>query len=235
MVNLMQRYFVEKKENNFFIPKEGDLHHIYHVMRMKDGDEVEIVYDQKLFLGEICQNKIKEKEEFSKTLDQRKICLIIPVLKEQKMDYILQKATELGVTHIYPFKAERSMVKPDGKEEKKLERWRKIVKEASEQSKRISIPEIPKIFDLKELIDIEGEKIVCSTLEKEKNIKKYLTKHKNYDRINIVVGPEGGLSLREETYLVNHGFVSVSLGSLIMRVETVPIYILSILSYENME
>ena len=231
----MQRYFVKEKDGNYFIPEQEDLHHIYHVMRMKDGDEVEVVYHEKLYVGKICQNKITVEEKLLFEENKKKITLIVPVLKEQKMDYILQKATELGVSSIYPFKAERSVVKTDGKDEKKIIRWRKIVKEASEQSKRVTIPEIPKIFELKELGNIEGEKIVCSTIEKEKNIKKYLTKHKNYDRINIVVGPEGGLSLKEETFLMVSGYEPVSLGNLIMRVETVPLYILSVISYENME
>ena len=88
---------------------------------------------------------------------------------------------------------------------------------------------------LKELVKEDGIKIVCSTVEKENNLKKFLTEHKNYDKIIIVVGPEGGISPNEEEYLVNEGFTRVSLGKRIMRVETVPIFILSALNYEFME
>ena len=88
---------------------------------------------------------------------------------------------------------------------------------------------------LKELVKEEGIKIVCSTIEKENNLKKFLTEHKNYDKIIIVVGPEGGISSKEEEYLVSEGFTRVSLGKRIMRVETVPIFILSALNYEFME
>ena len=152
------------------------------------------------------------------------------------MDLVLQKATELGVTKIIPVIMERSIVKiDDSKEVKKIDRWSKICKEASEQSKRNSIPVISNIMTLKELVKEEGIKIVCSTIEKENNLKKFLTEHKNYDKIIIVVGPEGGISSKEEEYLVSEGFTRVSLGKRIMRVETVPIFILSALNYEFME
>jgi len=65
-------------------------------------------------------------------------------------------------------------------------------------------------------------------------IKKYLSDNKNYNRVNIVIGPEGGITPKEEEYLNSIGFKSISLGNNIMRVETVPIYILSVINYENM-
>ena len=119
--------------------------------------------------------------------------------------------------------------------EKKLERWSKICKEASEQSKRTDIPSITKVKKIKDLKDLDGLKMVCSTVEKENLLKKFLTVHTNYDKINIVMGPEGGISPKEEEMLVNLGFERVSLGKRILRVETVPLFILSVLNYEFME
>jgi 16S rRNA (uracil1498-N3)-methyltransferase len=150
------------------------------------------------------------------------------------MDLILQKATELGVSTIIPVITERSIVKVDGKEDKKIERWTKICKEASEQSKRLSIPNISSVIKLKDL-DTDGLKMICSTFEKENTFQKFLQNNTMYDKITIVVGPEGGLSLNEEKLLISKGFNPVSLGSLIMRVETVPLYILSVLNFINME
>jgi len=120
------------------------------------------------------------------------------------------------------------------KKQKKLDRWNKICKEASEQSKRLTIPIITEIKTLVELKNIEGLKIVCSTKEKENNIKKFLDRNINYTKINIVIGPEGGISPKEEDYLNSIGFNSISLGNNIMRVETVPIFILSVINYSNM-
>lgn len=235
----MQRYFSNSKENDKLFLINDDIYHITRVMRMKDNDKIEVIYNNDLYICNVILNElpwvgIVSKEEGK--IEDKEIILAIPLLKEQKMDLVLQKATELGVTKIIPVTMERSIVKlDDSKEVKKIDRWSKICKEASEQSKRNSIPVISKIMTLKELVKEEGIKIVCSTIEKENNLKKFLTEHKNYDKIIIVVGPEGGISSKEEEYLVSEGFTRVSLGKRIMRVETVPIFILSALNYEFME
>ncbi len=231
----MQRYFVAKKEENNFILNKEDLYHIKTVMRMKNGDSIEVVYQKELYLCSYQDQIAVPIKKIESSMTSSRVTLIIPLVKEQKMDYILQKSTELGVEKIIPYYAEHSVIKIDGKEEKKLERWRKIVKEASEQSKRLEIPEIPAIYTLKQIGDLPGNNLICSTREKTQNIKKYLTNHKNYDRINIVIGPEGGLSLKEEEYLCSCHFTRISLGNYIMRVETVPLYLLSVINYENME
>ena len=206
---------------------------------MKDNDKIEVIYNNDLYICNVILNELPWVDIISKEegkIEDKEIILAIPLLKEQKMDLVLQKATELGVTKIIPVTMERSIVKLDDlKEVKKIDRWSKICKEASEQSKRNSIPVISNIMTLKELVKEEGIKIVCSTIEKENNLKKFLTEHKNYDKIIIVVGPEGGISSKEEEYLVSEGFTRVSLGKRIMRVETVPIFILSALNYEFME
>lgn len=235
----MQRYFSNSKETGKLFLINDDIYHITRVMRMKDNDKIEVIYNNDLYICNIIINElpwvnIVSKEEGK--IEDKEIILAIPLLKEQKMDLVLQKATELGVTKMIPVIMERSIVKlDDSKEVKKIDRWSKICKEASEQSKRNSIPVISNITTLKELVKEEGIKIVCSTIEKENNLKKFLTEHKNYDKIIIVVGPEGGISSKEEEYLVSEGFTRVSLGKRIMRVETVPIFILSALNYEFME
>ena len=235
----MQRYFSNSKENDKLFLINDDIYHITRVMRMKDNDKIEVIYDNDLYICNVIINELPWVDIISKEegkIEDKEIILAIPLLKEQKMDLVLQKATELGVTKIIPVIMERSIVKiDDSKEVKKIDRWSKICKEASEQSKRNSIPVISNIMTLKELVKEEGIKIVCSTIEKENNLKKFLTEHKNYDKIIIVVGPEGGISSKEEEYLVSEGFTRVSLGKRIMRVETVQIFILSALNYEFME
>ena len=179
------------------------------------------------------QRYLSNKLENNKNNNIEKV-LIIPLLKENKMDLILQKSTELGVNKIIPVMMERSIIKLDSdKEIKKIERWAKICKEASEQSKRVDIPVITEVKSLKDLESIDGNKIVCSTKEKENTIKKFLSKN-DIKKINIVIGPEGVISPKEEEYLNSIGFTSISLGENIMRVETVPMFILSVLNYENM-
>jgi RNA methyltransferase, RsmE family len=236
----MQRYFSEEKTENNLIINSEDKHHILNVMRMKENDKIEVVYNKKLF---ICSLKIEEETILGKIIKEEKaneikkeISIIIPLLKEAKMDFILGKTTELGVSKIIPYIAERSIIKLDDKKAKtKHLRWEKIVKEASEQSKRLDIPEITKIHTLKELINFEGLNIICCTKEKEKNIKSLLQNYTNCDKINIIVGPEGGFTTKEEEFLIKNGFKRTTLGNLIMRVETVPIFLMSVINYENME
>lgn len=234
----MQRYFAKNKIDNTFILEESDIHHITNVMRMKNGELIEVVFSNTLY-----QCKVDFSNGFNifleKTLESHNndtgIVLIVPVLKEQKMDLVLQKATELGVSRIIPIITERCIVKVNDKELKKIDRWKKIVKEASEQSKRINVPIIDNIKKIEDLNFSDGVKLVCSTREKNKNIKKIMQYEKKCAKMYIVVGPEGGLSTDEEVRLNNLGYISISLGNRILRVETVPLFILSVINYELME
>lgn len=232
----MQRYFAKEYKEKIIL-QDSDIHHIKNVMRMKVGDSVEVVYDKKLY---IC--KIASLDPLS--VDIVKVCngedklklditIAVALVKEQKMDLILQKLTELGVNTIIPVSMERSIVKLDNsKMLKKKVRWESICKEASEQSKRTSIPVIEDIMSIKELSKLEADyKLVASIKEKGKMLNYYLQNIDNYAKIIMVVGPEGGISDREEALLNENGFDSVSFGNLIFRVETAAIYAASILNF----
>lgn len=226
----MQRYFSNKRIDNNFILSDDDWYHIKKVMRMNNDDKIEVVYESKLYICKL-KDKLATIEKCIEVKTKKlKYTLIIPILQEQKMSFVLQKATELGVDEIIPILAMRSKVKVEEKEDKKIARWNRICKEAAEQSKRLDIPKISKIINIENL-DVDGLKIVCSTIEKENTLKKVLKNDLNCDKIVMCVGPEGGLTLEEENKLIEKGFIPVSLGSNIMRVETVPIYLFSILSY----
>lgn len=226
----MQRYFSNKRIDNNFILSDDDWYHIKKVMRMNNDDKIEVVYESKLYICKL-KDKLATIEKCIEVETKKlKYTLIIPILQEQKMSFVLQKATELGVDEIIPILAMRSKVKVEEKEDKKIARWNRICKEAAEQSKRLDIPKISKIINIENL-DVDGLKIVCSTIEKENTLKKVLKNDLNCDKIVMCVGPEGGLTLEEENKLIEKGFIPVSLGSNIMRVETVPIYLFSILSY----
>lgn len=232
----MQRYFTKEKIGNDFILSTEDLYHIKTVMRMRENDKIEVVYNNELYICKLNNDygTILEKVDSKSYLSN--VTLVIPLLTETKMDLILQKSTELGVKEIIPVIMERSKIKLDeNKYDKKVLRWNKICKEASEQSKRLDIPKVSNILTLKDIVSLEGEKLVCSTKKGSVSIKKFLTNHKNCDRIILVIGPEGGISDSEENYLINNGYEAITLGNLIMRVETVPIYLMSVINYENME
>lgn len=237
----MQRYFSYKKIDDYLYLEQDDIYHIKTVMRMQEKDLVEIVYDNKVYICSLLFknndilfqiNKIKETSDNNRPY----VSLIVPFLKETKMDLILQKGTEMGVQEFILCPMERSIVKIDEKKaDSKLLRWRRICKEASEQSKRTDIPIVKIISNLKTLENIKGLSLTCSTHEKNNNIKKVLKNNKKCDKINLVIGPEGGLTYEEEEILEKMHFQNISLGDLIMRVESVPLFLMSVINYEYME
>lgn len=234
----MQRYFVEKKQGHFFLLNLDDSYHILTVMRMKIGDKIEVVCDGVLYICKIqrilnqqVEVEIIEREEQKNELPS-KVTIAQAVVKEAKMDFILQKTTELGIYSIQPYMASRSMIKVDGKQDKKVERWQRIVKEASEQSKRQIVPEVLPIIDVDKLCKVECElKLLCTVNETSTTIKSVFQNYQKDDRIIIVVGPEGGFTKEEENKLIKAGFISVSLGNFILRTETVGLYLMSIINY----
>lgn len=234
----MQRYFGINKDDKYLYLENSDYHHVKNVMRCKDRDLIEVVIDKKLYLGCIENVKseikilIKKELEFDKEFIP-KVNLIIPLLKEQKMDFILQKACELGVDKITVIPLKRCVVRVnEDKINNKIDRWIRILKEASEQSYRYYVPKIEYVSSIRKLQKLDGLKVLCSTKKNLNNVKKVLTGNKNCDTINVVIGPEGGFDDSEEDILNNYGFVSTTLGNRIMRVETVPLFIMSIINYE---
>ncbi|MEG0994454.1 MAG: RsmE family RNA methyltransferase [Bacilli bacterium] len=237
----MQRYFAKELVDDTFTLSKEDTYHIVTVMRLNINDLVEVVYKEEMYISKIISlcNLIKVQivnkvvNNYSK---RPNITICQSLVKEAKMDLILQKATELGVSSIIPIKTTRGLVKLDAKEDKKIKRWQTIVKEASEQSKRLDIPIITKTKSLKEII--KGDytyKILLSVNETSINVKKVLSKVLSNDTIIIVIGPEGGFTNEEEELLIKGDFISTSLGDLVLRTETASISILSMINYIMME
>ena len=236
----MQRYFVNESNKNLdiFTLNEEDSYHIVKVMRYKVGEEIEIVYEKDVFVCEILELGKNVKCIIRKTNHQIEndipnITIAQSLVKEQKMDYILQKSTELGVDKIIPISASRSVIKVNDKSDKKIDRWRKIVKEASEQSKRNKVPTITDIKKITELASCCYDyKILCSVNEVSMSLKKVLQNVSKSDTILFVIGPEGGLEENDVEQLENNGAKIVTLGKRILRTETVALNVLSIIMYE---
>ncbi len=234
----MQRYFAINSKLEL---SKKDIYHIIKVMRMKVNDKIEVVYDRCVNLCNIdfidskeikisIIKKIKEDNELKSN-----ITIAFSLVSESKIDLILQKCTELGCYNFIPLKVNRSKIKLDSKEEKKLMRWNLITKEAAEQSHRNIIPNVTNIMSINDIINLDYDvKLLCSPKEKEKTIKNVLQKYSKYDKIIIVVGPEGGLDSIEEDLLIKNNFECISLGQTILRTETAPIFVMSALKYEFM-
>jgi len=232
----MQRYFMDEKKDIFELSND-DSYHIIKVMRNKIGDKVEVVIDKKIHICEIINldKKVTVKKIEELTEDSELPCHVTiaqSLVKEQKMDLILQKACELGVGEIIPINTTRSIVKLDKKEKKKIDRWNKILKEASEQSKRVVIPTVNEILDIKDLIKLNYDlKILCTVNEVSTSLKKVLSKNINGAKIILVIGPEGGFTDEEEKILIENGYISTSFGNRVLRTETASLYALSIINY----
>ena len=235
----MQRYFSKEKNENTLVLSSDDLYHIKVVMRMKDNDLIYVVYNDCIYESIVRFNKGKLFIECGRrTLINNElncdITLIYGLPKGDKFEFVVQKATELGVTTIVPYSACRSVsVISKDKEEKKLERWNKIAKEASEQSKRNKLVKVEKVCDEVSILNYKSKLnlVAYEDVSSEGCNKLFNLLSKKYDSITLVVGPEGGFEQREIDNLVNNGFEVVSLGKRILRSETAPLFLMSIISY----
>ena len=149
------------------------------------------------------------------------------------MEYIIQKSVELGVNRIFPVNMKKCIAKIKD-EDKKNNRWQKISEAAAKQCKRNIIPSIERSVNMDFLYEnIKNYDLVIVAYENEENKTiKDILKNKNMKKIAIIVGPEGGLSKEEVLNLINNGAKVASLGKRILRTETAPIAILSMIIYE---
>lgn len=234
----MQRYFTTKK-NEKMILEDGDFHHIKDVMRIKSGEQIICVCENKTYLCNIIyDNKEYEiniiKEIDNKTELKKKVVLYQALIRNENLDLVIQKACELGATDFYPTIFNRNVVKiTDDKKENKINRFRKIAKEAAEQSHRESLMEIHDFIDVN---DIKKDKDELALLAYENNndvyiLEKSLNNINDYNKISIVIGPEGGIDNNEVNNLMNKGFINVSLGKRILRSETAAMFSLSLISF----
>ena len=233
----MQRYFAQIDKQYFVHLNADDEHHVLHVMRMKKGDEIEVVNNKTLYLCRLDNTNpltISMVHEIANDVEIKEdVTLLYALTKGDKIDLVLQKATELGVKKVALIQSERTVVKYDNKDiEKKSQRFVKIMKEASEQSHRVIVPEFLGVFNLKALPKEAFSDINFVAYEKDASKSdeqfKGLAKGKS---VSILIGPEGGFSKQEIINLTGLGFIRTSLGKRILRAETAAIYALSVLGY----
>ncbi len=154
--------------------------------------------------------------------------------KGDKMDLIIQKATELGVAEIVAFRGARSVPRiRQGEEDAKVARWQRIAREAARQSGRASIPAVSLAGGVEEALSVAGHSIRLLLWEEERDtrLKETLARFPLPESIALVVGPEGGLSVEEADRAKECGFIPVSLGKRIVRTETAGLAMLAILQF----
>ena len=221
-------------ENNTSLLSKEHTHYIVNVMRLKRGSNLnffnkngewksEIIFLNKDRVEVRFLEKIKEANKFSKT--ELAICLV----KKNPMDTILQKATELGVSKIIPIVSERTEVK-----ELNIDRAKKIVIEATEQSNQLVPPEITDVIKLKDFLKTfdETSKLLFADVNSKDNLK--IEDVKNFKSMCILIGPEGDFSSIERQYILqNRAVKPFTLSRNILRSDTAVISAISLVNFIN--
>lgn len=238
----MSRFYVKPEDikNNEIHVAGDEAHHILCVCRLKKGDAV-LAFDG---LGNEYTGVIDKTEKKSivisiqsrnkQSLLDTKILLAQSIPKMEKMDYIIQKTTELGVHSIIPMITERTIVRIDkNREARKLARWSRIAREAAKQCGRSDVPEIKEILDFKDILKTSRDyplKIMPSLVEKKRTLLNLNTSSKKKNVIALV-GPEGGFSPKELELARISKFEFISLGPYTLRSDTAAVVTVALLNH----
>lgn len=242
---MSKRFIIEKGKidiNNDDIKIYGEEVHHINVLRYKTGDQI-YINENLVKISTLSKDKLEG--EIVGVLEKRgeptvNITLIQSYLKSDKMDYVVQKAVELGVKEVIPVISKNTVVKLDEKDKiKKQERLSKIAKEAIQQCGRTDSINIGVITDLNKIDTSKCNFIIICHEKSSNSLKEILNKikedrHKTKEfNMTVIIGPEGGFEDMEvENLLTNNNVFEVSLGERILRAETAGFCILSILGYE---
>ena len=240
----MQQYFIKgKAQSPLLITDKDTAKHMFSVMRLKEGDQVTLVFDDGVKrLAQVLDPSQQSLAILEELADNTELPVQVTIAsgfpKGDKLEFITQKATELGACALWAFPADWSVAKWDGKKlAKKSEKLEKIAQGAAEQSKRNLIPEV-ELFDKKAaflaaLVDFDRIIVAYEESAKEGETATLLQTVKGLakgDKLLFIFGPEGGLSPDEIVAFGQAGAVSAGLGPRILRAETAPLYALSAVS-----
>lgn len=242
----MQRYFIspEQVEGEKFSIKGEDVHHIRRVMRMRPGDLLVACDGEGTdYIGELIEGNgdavtcriLRRKPSTSEPRLQVTLAQSLP--KGDKWEWVLQKGTELGASFFLPFTSRRTVVKWDrAKAEKRRERWKRILKEAAEQSHRGRIPAVSPVTDWNGLLDaIKGSDLALIAYEGGGEPLSAALSRKVTSHLLLIVGPEGGWEEEEVRQARDAGAIPVSLGTRILRTETAAVAMLACTMFANGE
>lgn len=236
----MYHFFVSEEQingENAYI-EGSDVNHIANVLRMKPGEELLISvkgdWDYLCKIVDIETDRVNLK--VLESMEQRELPVNITLLqgipKSDKLEMIIQKAVELGVSEIIPVKTKRVVVKIDEKKaDTKVNRWNAIAESAAKQSKRSIIPKVYEPMSIDNALEIVkdfGVKLIpyenADGIDKTRKILDNMDKTKN---IAVFIGPEGGFEESEVERIKNSGFEVITLGKRILRTETAGLALLS--------
>ena len=217
----MARFFAQEMEAGIARLSPEETHHAAKVLRLKDGDSCELIWEGKLYAGSLTDAEngvVSVSEELPSTEPTVRVTLYQGIPKGDKMDMICQKCTEAGIFRIVPVEMSRCVAKIDGKDaEKKRVRWQRIAAEAAKQSGRAEVPRIDQPVSLKQLRALTERHALCLIPWEDARGTGIRQAWHGEEDVAVIIGPEGGMT-GEEVLLT--GAVPVTLGPRIFRTET---------------
>ena len=231
-----RRFFVEAVERGHAQITGQDAHHLTRVLRVEPGQKFEISDNHNVYLAEVetarkdlVRFQILEKIEAAEPVVHT--VLFAALIKFERFEWLLEKATELGVGEVTPVRTERSEKGLEAAALKRIGRWQRIAREASEQSRRARLPIIESPIELADALRIEeGHRFALEEAGARPILTAFPDVRQPGDRVALLVGPEGGWTDRERAAIAAAGWTTVSLGERILRAETAAIAALAIVN-----
>ena len=216
-------------------------HHAVRVMRKKAGDQIELFDGAGRWArGPVITTErgglVMERAEEGVSPDvSTRIVLAVAMTKGKTMDLIVQKAVELGVSHIQPLATRNTVVKLSGLDrEEKSAKWQRGALEACKQCGQNHLPEVAPVCDLSDYLsrEREGSSYLASLAPGAKGLRERLSATAASSVVNLLVGPEGDFAPDEIEAGLTAGFEPVTLGDIVLRVETACLYLISAVRYQ---
>lgn len=223
-----RRWIADEVSGNRAIVTGDHAEHLARVLRARVGQEFDIATGlavRKSRITSIAESRVEfELGEEVPAATAAKITLALAVFKFDRMEWAIEKCTELGVAHIVPVIAQRTDVHLAAATIKRTERWRRIARQAAEQSRRAGAPEIAAPVELPEALGLPGDvRIVLAESEEKALLRDVLESLPQEAEIVLAVGPEGGWTVNELHSFHQAGWTSASLGRTVLRTETAAI------------
>lgn len=231
-----RRFFVEAVHRGQAQITGQDAHHLTRVLRVEVGQKFEISDNRNVYLAEV---QAARKDLVSFAIVQQievpapalSLHLFAALIKFERFEWMLEKATELGVERVTPLETERSEKGLGQAAAKRLPRWNRIAREASEQSRRARLPQIESLVPFEEALRAQANlRYVLEEADARPILAALPAKPRAGEEVALLVGPEGGWTDRERAVIETSGWTAVSLGKNILRAETAAIAALSILT-----
>jgi 16S rRNA (uracil1498-N3)-methyltransferase len=234
---MRRRFFVDQVRNGRAEISGDDARHLTRVLRVEPGQRYEISDNRNVYLAEI-ETARKERVIF-RTLEKMpapapalRLILLAAIFKFNRFEWMIEKATELGVTEIVPVEAARSERGLERAAQKRVERWRRIALEASQQSRRAFLPDVAEPVAFGKALKFDATHRIA--LDEDAEAPRLIAPVANaVDSIAILIGPEGGWTEEERAEFIGAGWARASLGPLILRAETAAVAALAVIGSAN--